>query len=916
MPRKLRILGGPRYVAPAPPPADIELTSLLFSANFFDKDTVAGTVLADILPAPEPGETRAFVPATTSSSDVYLNAGGTQILRGSGSGWTSAGDIAYNVRRTLAAAINSPLDTTWNVTLYTPGDIPVVEVGAAWNGTADSGWAGSAPVSTTFDNTTARTIINLAVSWHETITGDTLLCFDAEAAFGKVASVDALVEGNSVNIPAASWQEIVDPRTGATVPLYGYWFKLIKPASDTGTIRVRGQANSSDVGLQSTISPAYDFYPRAAAYTTLIKVAYNASDPAATPGYTGATGLTTALNYKGAHPTETVWIEVLDNPPSLGWNIGTVSSVHLSPTVWTKIYGKAGSTIRIGNYTTAGMSTRIDGLWFGENLELDLSAMGNGSSAIMLQGTQRVKLWGAAITGGDPETEGGASWSGAGAAALYNRRQPSGFWIYPATSSTTCTVIAGFNTLTDMPAFGLGYTNLAIYNYISDVSGSCFEGSKGAVLFNEARRIGGRQAGLRSYMPAIRIVANRTTWPYIAIEKTPTNGNVISSGQVPSTLTTAGSGYTDGVFDARAPEFPRWTCTGGSGTGMLFDVVVSGGVVTSAKCVKSTLMGTGYRAGDVLTLKQTGVTPATEATVTLGSTFRLYGGASAGSATIIGEMLLYSGMSHLDAVAMLDAVAGVTATSLSPTHDLDVSFLTYDAQPAAGISTANKLANAIAKMTWTGTTFDLALGQDIHSDVLVYPGTWRNLTVRYNRFIDYVESAPWSFGTASRVNGMAVTHNCWLDTTGDYSGLTAQQGYMQGGGVHPHIVFRHNTQVSKGPNGTGGWFFGTGYSAGAFVEITQNLTDGFGWSVPRDDDVYWHNNLHRLRTQAQVNALTATPSSDGDSRGLDGASIASIWPNLIASDSFTPTTAARLADLSWAGALNSSGDYAGIPPAP
>lgn len=928
---RLKLLTGPRTAAPAPPPdPDITLSPLTFSANFFDVDVGIDTVLADVTPAPEVGETRAFVPPTTSADDVYLNAGGTQIRRGSGGGWTGAGDIAYDLRRTLAGALNSPLDTTWNVTLYSPGNLVQLGVSDKWSVTkvADSGYpsSGDVPAASVMDNTTARGIFTIRSSWHETITGDTLLCCTAGAAWDSSVLVEALVEGNSANITEQTWQEVIDPRTGLGSPVYGYWFKLLKPAANTGTVYVRWRVTSSNPLIGQFVSLAYPYYPAAAAYDTLLKVAYDgAAHP--TANYTGPTAITQALQYKADHTDQTVWIEIQDNPPTFGWDFDEVNPNYNNATTHTKLYGKAGVTVKFGAYANS-LATGIDGMWWGENTQWNVAAMGNGSHCMGLNTGQRIKLWGMEIIGGNPVADGALNWSGSGASILFKRRQPAGFYIYPGTSSTEdVTIIAGFSHMQDVPTYGWGYTKLALYCSADGVAGSCFENPKGDVSFCTVSRVGGRQAGLRAYNPAIRITYSGGA-AYKAIKKDTTNGNIALGSpfdslklSIPLTLTTAGSGYADGLWNGKGatettPARPRFTLTGGSGEDASAEVLVVGGVVTEVYISKSVTAGTGYEPGDVLTLNQPGVTPSSYATITLGSTFKVFEGADAASAVVTHEFLIESAQSHQALVDRINTWPGWSAVSLSPAHDLDLTFLTYDAQPAAGVPTANNLASAIAKRTWTGTKFDLSVGADIHSNCAVVSDVRRNVSIGFNTFIGYVESSALSFGKASVLNGLLIEYNRWYDTTVDeYPSLSPQQGYWQGDVAH--FVFRHNT-VAGGRNvagSGGGFFFGTSFTAQAHFEMSGNLMDSHSWNIGRDDNVKWFNNLLRNLTQAQVNALTVTPSEDGDSEGLSGALLSTVLPNVQAGN-FTPLAIAQAGDGSWRGALDGSGNFAGISPPP
>jgi hypothetical protein len=71
--------------------------------------------------------------------------------------------------------------------------------------------------------------------------------------------------------------------------------------------------------------------------------------------------------------------------------------------------------------------------------------------------------------------------------------------------------------------------------------------------------------------------------------------NYVSSGPIlTTTLTNGGSGYVDGTYTDLASSNPT-----SSGTGALFTVIVSGGIVTSATL---TWAGTSYKVGDALTI--------------------------------------------------------------------------------------------------------------------------------------------------------------------------------------------------------------------------------------------------------------------------------------------------------------------------
>lgn len=925
---RLRLRGGRRVTSDAPPPnPDITLAPLSFSANFFDVDVATGSVLADLTPAPEVGETRAFNPPTTSADQVYLAPGGNQILRGL-EAW-AAGTIPFSVVRTLAGATNSPLATPWDVTLYSPGDMPVLGVSDKWYVTkaADSGYeAGEVPVTTVLNNTTIQAEINLIVSWHENIVGDTLLCFEADGAYGSVTSVDAMGEGNSVAITAPTWQEVINPNTGLTVPLYGWWFKLLKPTENGGTINIRGRANTAGGIVNATISRAYPFYPRATAYDVLKTVSANDAHP--TANYKGLTALTQALQFKKENAALTVWIEILDNP-AIGWGVSEINPNHVNATVHTKVFGTAGSDVVLGNYGLAGFKPGIDGIWW-ENVTMNLSAMGNGSSAYFMPGgrndSKRVKLWGVRIIGGEPEAAGAGYWSGSGAAILYKRRQPEGFYFYPG-SSEQCEIIAGFSGMTGVPTFGWAYTTLNLYNTAAGVAGTCCENNYGATMFCDISQVGGRQAGLRAYNPAIRITYSGGA-AYKAIEKVTTNGNIAlgSPGEstklsIPLTITNGGAGYEDGTWDGSGatetlPARPRFTVTGGSGTGALVEVLVVGGVCTKAYISKSTTAGSGYQPGDVLTLVQKELTGTTPATITLGATLKFYEGTSAATAVVTREFLIESGQARQVLIDKINSWPGWVATDLNPDHDLDLTFLTYNAQPAAGVPVANNFADKIALQTWTGATFDLSVGADIHSNCIAVSGVRQNLAFKFNRFHDYVESAPFSFGKAAKPNGVIVKWNSWYDSTKvEFPTLSEQQGYWRG--QSPHLVFANNTVVANNTaNGAGGGaFLGTNFEGGAAVELRNNLMDSLSWSITRRDDVSFYNNALINATQTQVNNLVADPSADGDSEGLAGLPLASVVPGA-ATGNFTPLSVAQRGDGSWAGSTDGSGNYAGIAPAP
>jgi len=650
-------------------------------------------------------------------------------------------------------------------------DIPVVSVGASYNGDPGSGWPGGVgePVPTTRGAAPQPWINPLFVPFM-TYDGNVIVGFQAGAGPG-VEKVIVSFEGGSVEITSKSWASYPDAN-GVMRQTYGYHATLnhsaAMAASSTGRARLYAEAVPNNrPTFESRIVGPFLAYPRASLWDVTKTVATSGAD---------YTNLKDALTFARLNQSQRVKIVITETGRK--WRIDRQAALALTPSYWTTIttapgvqatIGDGGTTLSSNGVTVLDWTQPgIDQLHFmGAGIKWDLSEMAqNFSGNYYNEKDSGARVWldGIELTTGTPNWPGG---SGSGWDALKYGNQ-SGFYIYTPTGTTRNYYFTEVNAH-DLSGFGLSQAQLVRNSELHRVSGSALENNVGAIHNVNVSQVGGYQPGLRTNNPGATLTYLGAA-AYAAIEKIPTNGNA----SLPLTITNPGSGYVDGVYLNRA-------LAGGSGTGGLATITVAGGVIVSAVSGQQSAWGVNYKVGDVLTLNLALPGGGSGAVFTVGGNVKVYEGTSAGTAVVTHEFLAGKTTPVSAFVTAVNTLWGPNWSAVDTTDkQLNMSFLSLASlDPAMNIP-----------KTQISGSIDLTLKMDIHANIVVTAFGNLNGSVWGVTATNYVGAA--SLSGSSNWIDYGVESSSWQDASAQFvPPVGAQSGYFTA--AFDHVVMRYLT---------------------------------------------------------------------------------------------------------------------------
>ncbi|MCY1672118.1 hypothetical protein OVA07_14010 [Novosphingobium sp. SL115] len=248
-----------------------------------------------------------------------------------------------------------------------------ISPGAAWNGTAGSGFAGAPPVDPV--RVTAKPAGRLIAPPFQWFTDS--LPVGVYAAANNAGDLDNLglkhvivhYEGSTVTIDQPSYHSFRDVN-GRTVTYQGWWATLLNDAR-YGNAQVYFELVPRDATMQSRVIGPYQFSPKAAKYSHQIEIA---ATPAEVAGARYKT-LNNALNYLKAQNATNPLITITESGdydttgPTNGWSNGSHINgyVHLTASVPATLTKPAPASNTEPGAHRPGVPMHL----FGKNLTLD-----------------------------------------------------------------------------------------------------------------------------------------------------------------------------------------------------------------------------------------------------------------------------------------------------------------------------------------------------------------------------------------------------------------------------------------------------------------------------------------------------------------------------------------------------------------
>lgn len=344
-----------------------------------------------------PGDTTITVsfspPASNGGSPItsYLATAqlGGQTKSGSGSPLVLTGmtnGVADTVKVHAINAIGAgPDSVASNSVTPSPSAVAVLGPGAAWTGTAGSGFDGSHPAPVDPTRTTAKPALRTTGVWGQRISGSLFrIIVDSDAAglssgtdFG-IQSLTGYVEGNSANLGV----ETVIPDTdtnGNTTRTIGYYLDVDVGAclavTSAGAIQVYFKSIANDASMQARVIGPYEFYPRSTAVDHKYTIGPSGAD------FTDLkSALTAARTGNGGSPWEVANFEFQTTGTYPLVSETVLSNLWLQKGQWT-ITAKAGVTATLGVATfpagldvfQAAWDPKLEGLCFrGSGIVIDM----------------------------------------------------------------------------------------------------------------------------------------------------------------------------------------------------------------------------------------------------------------------------------------------------------------------------------------------------------------------------------------------------------------------------------------------------------------------------------------------------------------------------------------------------------------
>lgn len=390
---------------------------------------------------------------------------------------------------------------------------------AGWDGSAGSGYgvAGGASIPTGPVGTEFAILRHLFVPW-TTFTDDYDMVVGADA-FDGIASVTAYCEGATQTETTPAWHSYTNSN-GTTSWRYGYKFTLdwsvIVGLQAAGSMEIYFKATTNNGAIEDNVIGPYYLYARQTGVGAVNEFDISMDvDPlgAVVPGVSYTT-MEAALKYAYDNNYQHARVRLtrtsVDTASSYKNITGTIGRAGVT-SLYT-IEPATGVDAIIGDYTVTQTTTNIDGLrWRNANggtIQLNLCGMATlmPGLGVWSGGTGSNNIWiadGIEITQGDASVI-SASYSGSGAQALREGYLPGSFWLKAVNSNPVHWNVLDCN-IHDVASYGFYGPEMFMNNILDNVSGSGIENPIGAVHNNQISRVGGVQAGLRTFKTAFTL---------------------------------------------------------------------------------------------------------------------------------------------------------------------------------------------------------------------------------------------------------------------------------------------------------------------------------------------------------------------------------------------------------------------------